>query len=112
MKTNAAVAGGLIIAKQVGRPFVRGHENILIAIAIEVAHRQAAPDLGFMEPAADLVGHVAKVALAVIQKQVRGLGIAHIAYVANRVIDMAVDRDQVERAIEVAIDKSAAKAKR
>ena len=56
--SNASVPGSLVGAVEVGRAVVGGHQQIEIAIAIEIAIGKPSSHLWLTEAAADLSGYV------------------------------------------------------
>src|SRR5882724_9033617 len=99
----------LIVAVEIGGTVIRGDEEIQIAVAIEVAVGEAAPNFRLLEAATNIGGHVAKTLLARVKKKLWWLGIANIAAnVANRFINVSVGHGEVEPAIQVDIKKCAA----
>ena len=109
-KPDAAVFFQLIVAVQIRGPVVGGHQQIKIAITIEISVGQAAPDFGCGEVRADLTGNVSKGPLAIVEEQLRWLRVTDIADIAHRVVDMAVDHGQVQKSVEIGIEKDASEA--
>ena len=103
----------LIVAEQHRRAVVGRHQQVDVAVAIEVAAREAAADPRLREPAAGRGGDVAKRAVALIQEQVRRLRVADVAAdVAHGLVDVAVGDDEIERAVEIEVGEDAAEPER
>ena len=67
--------------------------------------------MGVAKPPPGLRGDVAEIALAVVEKQVRRLRVTDVAAnVADRLVDVAVHRDQIEAAVQVDIEERASEA--
>ena len=110
---QAAVAGGLIVAKEHRRAVVGRHQQVDVAVAIEVAAREPAADPRLREAGAGRRRHVAKRAVALIQEQVRRLRVADVAAdVPHGLVDVAVGDDEIERAVEIEIGEDAAEPER
>ena len=106
-----AVPGQLLVAIEVRRALVGGDQQVHDAIAVEIAVGQAARHFRRGEAAARLRGDIAKPALAVVQEQMRRLRVADVAVnLADGFVDVAVDRDQVEVAVQIDIEERAAEA--
>jgi len=104
------MAGRRIGAIEMGRAVVGREEEIEIAVAVEVAARQAASDFRRREVGAGGRRVVAERAAA-IDEQVRRLRVADVAAdVADRRVDVAVGDDQIEPAVEIEIGPHAAEA--
>ncbi len=103
--------GGLIVAEEHRRAVVGGHQQVDVAVAVEVAAGEAAADPRLRESAAHRGRHVAERAVALIQKQLRRLRVADVAAdVADGVVDVAVGDDEIERAVEIEVGEDAAEA--
>src|SRR5258708_30751906 len=82
-----------------------------IAVAVEVGDGEAAADFGLSEAAAKFGGNFEKFRVALIQEELRGLGVAYVASdVANGVVNVAVGDCEVEAAVEIGVEKDAAEA--
>ena len=66
LKSHAAIAVQDVVAKKIGRAVVSGDQQIVVAIAIEIAVGQSAAYFGLIEAAADFAGDVAKFSRAAI----------------------------------------------
>ena len=103
----------LIVAEQRRRAVVRRHQQIDVAVAIEVADGEAAADPRLREVGAGGGRDVAKRAVALIEEQVRRLRVADVAAdVAHGLVDVAVGDDEIERAVEIDVGEHAAEAER
>ena len=88
----------LIVAEQHRRAVVGRHQQIDVAVAIEVAAGEPAADARLREPAAGSGGDVAERAVALIEEQMRRLRVADVAAdVAHGLVDVAVGDDEIER---------------
>ncbi len=66
-----------------------------------------------MKTVANRLAELMKFPLAVIQEELRRLGVADVAAdVADGFVDVAVGHDEIDRAIEVGIEKGAAESQR
>src|SRR5258708_4514099 len=82
-----------------------------IAVAVEVGDGETAADFGLSEAAAEFGGNFEKFGVALIQEELRGLGVAYIAAdVANGVVNVAVGDCEIETAVEVGVEEDAAEA--
>src|SRR5439155_14733225 len=103
-QANALVAVELIVAIQVCRAAIGGNQNVEVTIVIEIAECGAACNFRLREFGPDLFSDVAKFATTHVEEEVRGL---RILGVANGVVDVAVDDEQIELAVEVGIEEEA-----
>src|SRR6476469_3021396 len=109
---NRSVPGGLIVAKQECRPSVGGHQQVDIAVAIEIATGRSSSNFGGGKSLAGGFGDVAKLAAAVIEEEVRRLRVSDVAVnIADRLVDVAVDDDEVLAAVKIEIGEETAEAK-
>src|SRR5882762_170540 len=104
---DAPVPGSLVGAVKIGWAVVGGDQQIEIAVAIEIAIGKPSSDLGLTEAAADFTGHVYERSLPAVQEKLRRLRVSDAADIAHRVIDMPVYNRQIERAIQIGIEKHA-----
>ncbi len=113
MKSNAASLHQLIVAIKIRGSVVSGHQNVQVAVTIEITEGQTAANLGSVEPSADSVCNVNKFSASTIQEELRRLSVAGVAAdVADGFVDVAVGDRQVQSAIEIDIEKHAAEAER
>src|SRR5215204_670635 len=105
-QSEAAVAGLLVVAEQYRRSVVRRHQQIDIAVAVEVAGRQSPPDAGLCETIARLAGRLAKDRVALVEEEQRRLRVTDVAAdVAYGLVDVAVGDDEIDLAVEIEIGK-------
>ncbi len=104
-----AVAGGDVIAIEICGAAVGGDEDIEVAIAVEVADGETASYFGACEGLPDLTGRVAEFCVALIEEEMRGLRIS-AAEVADGVVDVSVDSEQVKAAIKIGIEENTTEA--
>ena len=110
---DAAVAGELIVAEERRGAVVRRHEQVDVAVAVEIAAREAASDLRLREIGARGGRDIAKRAVALVQEQVRRLRVADVAAdVADGLVDVAVGDDEIEGAVQIDVGEGAAEAER
>src|SRR5258708_4850004 len=89
---------------------VSSNQKVEIAVAIEVCIRQASADLWLIEISANFRRDIPKDSLAPIQEKLGRLRISHVAAnVAYCLIDVPIGDSKVEPAIQVDIQKRAAK---
>ena len=111
MEPDGPVAVGHIVAIQVRRALIGGDQQIHVAVAVEIAVSRAAGDLGRGESRARLGRDIVEPAVAVVQKQVRRLRVTDLAAnVAHGLVDVPVDREQVEPSVQIDIEEQAAEA--
>src|SRR6266446_3884017 len=111
MKSNAAGMRLLIGAVQIGRAVVGGHQDVQVAVAVEITEGKAAADFWRFETASNLAGNVAEFSAARIQKKLGWLRVADVAAdVSNGFINVAVGDGEVKSAIEVDVEEHAAEA--
>ena len=95
--------------QQHGRTVVGGHEQVDVAVAVEVAAGQPAADSRLREPAAHRASDVAEARRRLVQEQLRRLRVADVAAdVPDGVVDVAVGDDEVETAVEIDVGEGAA----
>ena len=112
-KPNRSVACHLIVAVQPGGTVVGGDQQIEIAIAVDVAEREAAAHFRLSEVAASRTGYVSKRPVPEAQEQMGRLRIADVpADIADGLFDVAVGDDEVEPAVEIEIGEGAAESQR
>src|SRR5260370_36906318 len=110
MKTNAAIAGRLVVAEQIGRPVVGGHQEIKVAVPVEISVSESSPNFGLGEFPSGVEGRIRKCSLPAVQKKVWWLRIANsTTNIADRLVDMAVGNNQIERAVQIDIEEQTSK---
>src|SRR5260370_6500649 len=83
-----------------------------VAGSIGIGARLSASGLGLLESSPNVRGDIAKLSLAIVEKQKRRLSVAHVAAnVAHGFVDMAVGDCEIEPAVEIGIEKNTAKTK-
>src|SRR5208283_4573858 len=108
---QAVYAGRDVVAVQIRRPLIGGEEQVEIAIAVKIAIGQAARHFRSREAAACLCRYILEMAASAIQKKMRRLGITGVAVnLADGLVNVTVDRQQVEAAVEVDVQERASEA--
>ena len=111
MQSKRAIPVGHIVAIKISRSLIRRDQQIEIAIAIEIAIRQRAPHLRRGKASAHLVRDIVKTPVAAVQEQMRRLRVTVIpGDIANRFVDVPVDRREIEMPIQIHIEKRAPEA--
>ena len=101
------------LRKRTSGTVVRGHQKIEVAVAVEVAIAQSAPDPRLAEVRANLRGDVAERVVTSVEKKLRSLRITDIAAnIADRFVDVAVCHRKVRQAIEIGVEEHATKSQR
>ena len=92
---------------------VGGDHDVEVEVAVDVGKRGAPAHLRLRERAADGRDDVGELPAAAVVKQVRRLGIGDAAVGAReRVVDVAVDDEQILQAVEIDVEEEAAEAQR
>jgi hypothetical protein len=95
-EADGAVSVGDVVAVKHGSATVGGEEEIDVAVAVEVAAGEGAANARSGESGACLRGNIAEEVVAVVDEEVRRLGVLDIAAdVANGVVDVAAGNDEV-----------------
>src|SRR3954452_9788118 len=103
MKSNAAVSGKQIVAKEKRGTVIGCDKHIQIAVTVEVAIGKSASDSRLSESLSDLRCHFVEAAVAV-QKQLRSLRIADAAAnITHGVVYVSVDHQQILRAVKIGV---------
>ncbi len=101
----------LIVPEEHRRAVVGRHQQIDVAVPIEVAAGEATTDPWLSEAAARKARDVAKRGVPLVEEEQWRLCVSDIAPdVADRFIDVAVGHDQIEAPVEIQIGKDAAEA--
>src|SRR4030095_9214922 len=91
-----------VVAKKIGRPVVRGEQQVNVAIAIEVGKGKSTADAGSGEAAPDAAGCISKFSLSKIQKKMGRLSVADVAAnVPDRVVDVPVGNDEITSPVAI-----------
>ena len=101
-----------IIPVEEGRAAVGGDEDIQVAVVIEIRVGGGAPDLGVGKSAANLVGHVVENTRAIVEEQLRRLGVRGIGGFQHHVVNVTVDHQQIEITIQIGVKEETAKTER
>ena len=113
VKPQAAIAGELVVAKQRRRRVVCRHKHVDVPVAVEVAERQASPDSRPGELLPGVRRGVPECPAAPIQEQMRRLRVPHVAAnIPHRLVDVSVDHQDIESAVEIDVEETAAEAER
>src|SRR6185437_956567 len=113
LKSNAAVSSLQIISIQVRRPIIRRHKQIQVPVAVEVSIGEAASYDRSFKAAAKLPRHVPEFSAAFIQEKLRRLRITDVAVnISHSFVDVPICHGQVQPAVQVNVEKSAAKPQR
>ena len=108
-KTDASIARRLVVAKQIRGPVVGGHQNVEIAVAVKIPVGQPTSHFRFFESTANFGSDVSKFPITAIEKEMRRLRITDVAAnVAHRFVNVAVSDCEIEGAVEIYIEESAA----
>src|SRR5260370_17014290 len=106
VKSNAASLHQLIVAIKIRGSVVGGHQNVQVAVTIEITEGQTAANLGSVEPSADRVCNVNKFSASTIQKELRRLSVAGVAAdVPDGFVDVAVRARHTQTPIEIDLVK-------
>src|SRR6185437_13151811 len=112
-EADAAVAGQLVIPVKKRRTVVRGHQQVQVAIAVKISAGKTTPHFRPAKRSSQLCRHIMKAPLAVVQKQLRRLRVAHIAAnIAHGLVNVPVGDNQVQGAVEVHVREQATEAQR
>jgi len=110
VKSNTAGARLLIVAVQIGRTVVGGHQDVQVAVAVKICVGKAAADFWRFETTTNLAGNVAEYSAARIQKNLGRLRVSDVAAdVADGFINMTVGDGEVQSAVEIDVEENAAK---
>ena len=102
-----------VVAEEHRRSAVGGHQEVEIAVVVDVGIGRAAPHARRAEVGSDRLRSLDELAFALIVKQVRRLGVLDALLNAlDLVFDMAVGDEDVEPAIEVVVEEERRKAQR
>src|SRR5512134_2133598 len=105
---QAPVACPLIVAEENRGATVGRHQHVHIAVAVEIAQREAAADASLGEPAPNVLCCVAERAGALVEEEMRRLRVSDVAAdVPHGLVDVPIGHDEVERAVEVQIGEHA-----
>src|SRR5207247_9977475 len=95
-----------VVAEQVAGASVGSHENVEIAVIVEVAEGRAASDVGFGEGASCLRRNFAELLVPQIAEQVGRLSISDLALnFVDVVFHVSVRDEDVGQAVEVVIEE-------
>src|SRR5260370_34436654 len=113
MKSNAARLRQLIVAIEIRRSVVGGHQNVQVTVTIEIAVGQTAANLRRIESSADGDCDVLEFSAAAVQEKLRRLRVAGVAAdVPDSFVDVAVGDGQVQSPIEIDVEEHASEPKR
>ena len=100
LKTDTAISASLIVPVQIRRSVICRHQQIQIAVAIEIAIGKPSAHDRSVKTAADFPSNIAKFSSALIQKKLRRLRIAHIpANIPHRLVDVPISHRQIQPAV-------------
>jgi hypothetical protein len=110
-ESDAAVAGQLIVSKEDRRTIVGGHQDIQIAVAVEISAGQAAADSWSVKSTASIGGDVSKFSVSEIQEELRRLRVPDVSTdISDGFVDVAVRRSEIQKAVKIHVQKKAAEA--
>src|SRR5437660_1333121 len=111
METDAMSFRREIVTVQMGGTIVGSHEDVEVAVAVEIAVSEATADLWRSEASSRFVCSIAKFSTTLIQEKLRRLSVAGVAsYIANGFVNVTVGDGEVESAIKINIEEHAAEA--
>src|SRR6266851_2210404 len=109
VKSNAAMALCLIVPVQICWTIVRSHQDVRIAVAVEIPVCKSPPHFGRFESAASALSHISKLSAASVQEELWRLRVSGVPpNASNGLINVAIDDRQVQKTVEVHVKKHAA----
>src|SRR5260370_24496614 len=106
MKSHAPKISRLIVPIQVRRPIVGGHQNVHVAIAVEISASQPPPNFRCFKSSSSRLPHILKFSTASVQEELGRLTVSRVAAdIPHRFIDVPVGHRQVQRTIKIDIKK-------
>ena len=108
---QGAVAVEQIVPVKECRTLIRSEEEVDIAIVVKIAVGEPPCDFRSGKVAPKFRGDIAEAAAALVEEEVRILGIAGVGtHVSHGGVDMPVDDAEIQPAVEVRVEKGAAEA--
>src|SRR4029077_20458161 len=109
VESNAPMAPYLIVPVQKRCTIICCHQDVQVAVTVEISVCQSSPHFLCFESAASTLSYISKLSAAPVQEELRRLRVSGVpTNVSNGLVNVAICNSQVQIAVEVDVKKHAA----